>query len=174
VILVPAACDTDNDPLLGVGGGGGSGGGDQDSLVAGFVVLDGDLQTGSTLEVFPRPLRVLATDRGGFAVPGIVVEWTLRRGVATLSTAVDTTGPLGVSEVLVTAGSVLGPIEVDATVAGSAEFGEDFDLYVTAHQVQILADRFLAPLGGDTLFVVAGDTVEWLNRDVQSHLLRFV
>jgi plastocyanin len=174
VAILPAACDTDNDPLLGVGGGGGSGTGEQDSLVAAFDALSGDLQTGSTLEVFRHPLRVLAADRAGFSVPGIVVEWKLRRGVATLSTTMDTTGPLGVSEVLVTAGSVLGPIEVDAFVAGSTGFGAAFDLNVTAHQIQILSDRFLAPLGGDTLFVVAGDTVEWLNRDVQGHLLRSV
>ena len=139
-----------------------------------FDVLSGQAQTGSTLEVFRRPLRVLALDRNGFAVPGIIVRWKLDRGVATLSTTVDTTGPLGVSEVLVTAGSVLGPVEVDAYVAGSSDFGAEFDLLVTAHQVQILSDRFVGPLGGDTLYVVAGDTVEWLNRDVQSHLLRSV
>ena len=139
-----------------------------------FDVLSGQEQTGSTLEVFRRPLRVLALDRNGFAVPGIIVRWELARGVATLSTTVDTTGPLGVSEVLVTAGSVLGPVEVDAYVAGSSDFGAEFDLLVTAHQVQILSDRFVGPLGGDTLYVVAGDTVEWLNRDVQSHLLRSV
>jgi plastocyanin len=171
--LLPAACDTDNDPLLGAGGGGGSNG-DPDSLVALFDVLSGQQQTGSTLEVFRQPLRVLALDRRGFAVPGIVVRWELQRGVATLSSTVDTTGPLGQSEVLVTAGAVLGPIEVDAYVAGSNEFDAAFDLLVSAHQVQILADRFVGPLGGDTLYVVAGDTVEWLNRDVQSHLLRSV
>jgi plastocyanin len=142
--------------------------------VALFDVLSGQEQTGSTLEVFRRPLRVLALDRRGFAVPGIIVRWELAGGVATLSTTVDTTGPLGVSEVLVTAGSVLGPVEVEAYVAGSSLFGAEFDLLVTAHQIQILSDRFLAPLGGDTLYVVAGDTVEWLNRDVQSHLLRSV
>jgi plastocyanin len=142
--------------------------------VALFDVLSGQEQTGSTLEVFRRPLRVLALDRRGFAVPGIIVRWELATGVATLSTTVDTTGPLGISEVLVTAGSVLGPVEVDAYVAGSSDFGAEFDLLVTAHQIQILSDRFLGPLGGDTLYVVAGDTVEWLNRDVQGHLLRSV
>ncbi len=117
---------------------------------------------------------MVTADRLGFAVPGIEVRWEINRGVGTLSTTSDTTGPLGVSEVLLTAGSVLGPIEVDAYVEGTAEYEVEFDLFVTAHQIQILSDRFLAPLGGDTLFVVAGDTVEWLNRDVQSHLIRSV
>ena len=137
-----------------------------------FEVIGGQEQTGSTLEVFRRPLSVLVLDRRGFAVPEIVVRWELTAGVATLSATVDTTGPLGISQVLVTAGSVLGPVEVEAYVPGSSAFRAAFDLLVTAHQVQILSDRFLGPLGGDTLYVVAGDTVEWLNRDVQSHLLR--
>jgi len=166
------ACDTDNPPLLGSGGGGGSSGGSQDSLISAFEILGGDGQTGSTLEVFRLPLRVAASDRLGFAVPGVRVRWEIRRGVGSLSATSDTTGPLGVSEVLLTAGSVLGPIEVAAYVEGTNDYGAEFDLQVTAHQIQILSDRFITPLGGDTLFVVAGDTVEWLNRDVQSHLLR--
>jgi hypothetical protein len=102
------------------------------------------------------------------------VRWEIKRGVGTLSTTSDTTGPLGVSEALLTAGSVLGPIEVDAYVDGTELYEVEFDLLVSAHQIQILSDRFLSPLGGDTLFVVAGDTVEWLNRDAQSHLIRSV
>lgn len=170
--FLPAGCDTDNDPLLGAGGGGSGGNGAPDSLVALFDVLSGQAQTGSTLEVFRRPLRVIALDRDSLPVPGVVVQWEFARGVATLSATVDTTGPLGVSEVLVTAGSVLGPVEVNAYVEGSSAFVAEFELLVTSHQIQILSDRFLGPLGGDTLYVVAGDTVEWLNRDVQSHLLR--
>ncbi|MEJ2483391.1 MAG: hypothetical protein P8049_09840, partial [Gemmatimonadota bacterium] len=110
-----AACDTDNPPLLGSGGGA-SGGGSQDSLISVFEILSGNLQTGSTLEVFRFPLRVIAADRQGFAVPGVRVRWEIRRGVGTLSLTSDSTGPLGVSEALLTAGSVLGPIEVNAYV----------------------------------------------------------
>jgi hypothetical protein len=171
--LLPTACDTDNDPLLGVGGGGG-GDGSQDSLIAAFGMLSGDEQTGSTLETFREPLRILATDGRGFGVPELIIRWEVTSGVATLSATSDLTDSTGVSEILVTPGSVLGPIEVRAYLDGSSVFGSEFDLLVTAVQIQILADRFVGPLGGDTVHVVAGDTVEWLNRDLQSHLLRSV
>jgi hypothetical protein len=171
--LLPTACDTDNDPLLGVGGGGG-GDGSQDSLIAAFGMLSGDEQTGSTLETFREPLRILATDGRGFGVPELIIRWEVTSGVATLSATSDLTDSTGVSEVLVTPGSVLGPIEIRAYLDGSSVFGSEFDLLVTAVQIQILADRFVGPLGGDTVHVVAGDTVEWLNRDLQSHLLRSV
>jgi len=171
--LFQTACDEDNPPLLGTGGGGG-GSGSQDSLVSEFSILSGDEQTGSTLETFREPLRILATDGRGFGVPNVAVSWELTRGVATLSTTSDLTDSTGVSEILVSAGSVLGPIEVQATLEGSSAYGSEFDLLVTAIQIQILSDRFVGPLGTDTVDVVAGDTVEWLNRDVQSHLLRSV
>ena len=171
--LLQTACDTDNDPLLGSGGGGG-GNGSQDSLVAAFDIVGGDEQTGSTLETFLEPLRIVATDGRGFGVPGVVVRWEVTRGVATLSATSDETDSTGVSEVLVTAGSALGSIEARAYVDGSPVYEADFDLLVTAIQIQILSDRFVGPLGSDTVDVVAGDTVEWLNRDVQSHLLRSI
>ncbi len=171
--LLPTACDTDNDPLLGVGGGGG-GDDSQDSLIAAFGLLSGDEQTGSTLETFREPLRILAVDGRGFGVPDLIIRWEVTGGVATLSATSDLTDSTGVSEVLVTPGSVLGPIEIRAYLDGSSVFGSEFDLLVTAVQIQILADRFVGPLGGDTVDVVAGDTVEWLNRDLQSHLLRSV
>jgi plastocyanin len=171
--LFPAACDEDNPPLLGVGGGGG-GSGSQDSLISSFAILSGDEQTGSTLETFREPLRILATNGRGFGVPDVAVSWELTRGVATLSATSDLTDSTGVSEILISAGSVLGPIEVQAYLDGSSVYGSEFDLLVTAVQIQILSDRFVGPLGSDTVDVVAGDTVEWLNRDVQSHLLRSV
>jgi plastocyanin len=167
------ACDEDNPPLLGSGGGGG-GNGSQDSLVSEFAILSGNEQAGSTLETFREPLRILATDGRGFGVPDVSVRWELTRGVATLSATSDLTDSIGVSEILVTAGSVLGPIEIQAYLDGSSIYDADFDLAVTAIQIQILSDRFVGPLGADTVDVVAGDTVEWLNRDVQSHLLRSV
>lgn len=171
--VLASGCDPDNDPLLGSAGGGG-GGGTQDSLVAALTVLSGDLQTGSTLETFVAPLRVRAVGARGFPVRDADVRWELTRGVATLSATGDLTDSTGVSEILVTAGSVLGPIEVRASVGGPTLHVAEFGLLVTAIQIQILADRFVGPLGGDTVDVVAGDTVEWLNRDVQSHLLRSV
>lgn len=170
--LFPTACDEDHPPLLGVGGGGGNG--SQDSLISAFDILSGDEQTGSTLETFREPLRILATNGRGFGVPAVAVRWELTRGVATLSATSDLTDSTGVSEILVTAGSVLGPIEVQAYLDGSSVYGSIFDLLVTAVQIQILSDRFVGPLGSDTVDVVAGDTVEWLNRDVQSHMLRSV
>ncbi len=172
--LLPVACDTDNPPLLGLGGGGGGGNGSQDSLISAFTVQSGDLQNGSTLETFGQPLQVLATDDLGFGVPGVAVGWEVKSGVATVSATSGITDSTGVAEILVTAGPVLGPIVVQANAAGSSLYRAEFVLLVTAVQVEILADRFVGPLGGDTVDVVAGDTVEWLNRDLQSHLLRSV
>lgn len=167
----PVACDTDNEPLLGLGGGGG-GNGQQDSLISAFAVQSGDRQTGSTLETFGQPLRALATDDLGFGVPGVIVDWVVTSGVATVSATSSVTDSTGVADVLVTSGPVLGPVVVQANVAGSPTHNAEFALLVTAVQVEILADRFVGPLGGDTVEVVAGDTVEWLNRDLQSHRLR--
>ncbi|MGW8282024.1 MAG: cupredoxin domain-containing protein [Gemmatimonadota bacterium] len=172
--LGPVACDTDNPPLLGLGGGGGGGNGIQDSLISAFAVRSGDLQTGSTLETFGEPLTVLATDYLEFGVPGIVVDWVVKSGVATVSATSSVTDSTGAAGILVTSGPVLGPIVVQANVAGSPIYSAEFALLVSAVQVEILADRFVGPLGGDTVDVVAGDTVEWLNRDLQSHLLRSV
>jgi len=35
--------------------------------------------------------------------------------------------------------------------------------------VEILIDRFEVPLGGDSIEVVLGDTIEWVNRDALKH-----
>ncbi len=169
--LTLASCDDDNDPLLGSGGGGGSGSG---ANAASFAAVDESFPNGRTLEVFPAPLRVRVLGSRGEALPGARVRWELRRGVGTLSGTGGASDSLGIAEVLVTAGSTLGPIEVRASLEGSSLPAVEFRLQVTAVQIQILADRFLGPLAGDTVDVVAGDTVEWLNRDVQSHLLRSV
>jgi plastocyanin len=44
-----------------------------------------------------------------------------------------------------------------------------FELRTTVYLIDILINRFEVPLGGDSLEVVVGDTVEWVNRDVLRH-----
>ncbi len=172
-----AGCDSDNDPLLGSGGGGGGDGGitgPRDSAVAAILPWSGDGQSGRTLETFGEPLKVYLQRARGDSVPGARVDWRIVRGVGSLSALSSVSDTFGIAEVLVTGGSVLGPLEIEARVAKADVDSVVFDLGVTAVQVQILADRFFGPLGADTVFVVAGDSVEWVNRDQYPHLLRSV
>jgi len=170
-------CDSDNDPLLGSGGGGGGGGGiagPRDSAVARVLPWSGDGQSGRTLETFREPLKVYLQRARGDSVPGARVDWRIVQGVGSLSALSSISDTFGIAEVLVTGGSVLGPLRVEARSAKAGVDSFVFALGVTAVQIQILADRFFGPLGADTVFVVAGDSVEWVNRDQYPHLLRSV
>jgi len=175
--LAVLGCDSDNDPLLGSGGGGGGGGGisgPRDSAVAAILSWSGDGQSGRTLETFREPLKVYLQRARGDSVPGGRVDWRIVRGVGSLSTLSSVSDTFGIAEVLVTGGSVLGPVQVEARSPKAGVDSVLFELEVTAVQIQILADRFFGPLGADTVFVVAGDSVEWVNRDAYAHLLRSV
>lgn len=175
VALAALGCDSDNDPLLGSGGGGGGGApGSGDSAVAALRIWSGDGQAGRTLETFRQPLKVFLARSRGDSVPGARVDWRIVRGVGSLSSLTSTSDTFGIAEVLVTGGSVLGPVRVEARSAKAGIDSVVFELGVTAVQVEILADRFFGPLGSDTVFVVAGDSVEWVNRDSYPHLLRSV
>ncbi|MFO7586721.1 MAG: hypothetical protein R6X22_01485 [Gemmatimonadota bacterium] len=180
--LALLACDSDNDPLLGTGGGGGGGGisGPRDSAVASLLIWSGDAQNGRTLETFRGPIRVFvqrtrgAFDARGDSVPGARVEWEIIEGVGSLSALSSVSDTFGLAEVLASGGPVLGPLRVRARSVKAGVEPVTFELQVTAVQVQILADRFSGPFGSDTVHVVAGDTIEWLNRDPYPHLLRSV
>ena len=174
-LLTAAACD-DNDPIYGVSGGGGSGGSGEVDL----AILLGDLQNGRTSEAFQEPLVVQATEDLGLVngvqgtqniqpVEGLEILWTITKGVATLSNPVSVTDSTGLASVTVTPGPLLGEIEVTATVAGDGGDSAEFTLRATVFLVEILINRFEVPLGGDSLEVVVGDTIEWVNRDALKH-----
>lgn len=175
VLVAGAACD-DDDPIYGVGGGGGSGGSGEASL----AILLGDLQNGRTSEAFPQPLVVQATEDLGLvdgiqntqniqSVEDLEIQWTITKGVATLSNPLSVTDSSGLASVTVTPGPLLGDIEVTATVAGDGGDSVEFSLRTTVFLVEILIDRFEVPLGGDSLELVVGDTIEWVNRDALKH-----
>jgi len=180
VMLVPAiallafaACD-DNDPIYGVGGG------TEPAADAELEIVLGDLQSGRTSEAFTEPLVVRAVQDLGLVegVPGtqniqpvedLEIDWAITKGLATLSNPVSLTNADGMASVTVTPGPLLGEIEVTASVAGEGGDSAEFSLRTTVFLVEILIDRFEVPLGGDSIEVVLGDTIEWVNRDALKH-----
>jgi hypothetical protein len=174
-LAVVGACD-DNDPIYGVGGGNPSGGSGEVAL----EILLGDLQNGRTSEAFREPLVVQATEDLGLVdgvrgtqniqpVEALEIQWTITKGVATLSSPVSLTDSSGIASVTVTPGPLLGEIEVTAAVAADNGDLVEFSLQTTVFLVEILINRFEVPLGGDSLEVVLGDTIEWVNRDALTH-----
>ena len=167
------ACD-DNDPIYGVGGGA------ESAADAGLEVVLGDLQNGRTSEAFAEPLVVRATQDLGLVdgvqgtqniqpVEGLQIDWVITKGLATLSNPASLTNADGIASVTVTPGPLLGAIEVTATVAGEGGDFAEFDLRTTVFLVEILIDGFEVPLRGDSIEVVLGDTIEWVNRDALKH-----
>lgn len=171
--LMLAACD-DNDPVYGVGGG------SDPAADADLEIVLGDQQNGRTSEAYPEPLVVRATQDLGLVdgvrgtqniqpVEGVEILWTITKGVATLSNSSSLTDSSGTASVTVTPGPLLGEVEVTATVSGTDGDFVEFDLRTTGFLIEILIDRFEVPLGGDSIEVVLGDTVEWVNRDALKH-----
>ena len=171
--LSMGACD-DNDPVYGVGGGA------ESASDAELEIVLGDLQNGRTSEAFTEPLVVRAVQDLGLVegVPGtqniqpvedLQIDWTITKGLATLSNPASLTNADGIASVTVTPGPLLGAIEVTATVAGEGGDFAEFDLRTTVFLVEILIDGFEVPLGGDSIEVVLGDTIEWVNRDALKH-----
>jgi plastocyanin len=172
-LALAAACD-DNDPIYGVGGGA------ETAADATLEVVAGDGQNGRTSEAFPEPLVVRTTRTTGLVdgvqgtesiepVEDVQIDWMITKGVATLSSSVSLTGADGEASVTVTPGPLLGDVEITATIAGEGGDSVEFDLHTTVFLVEILINRFEVPLGGDSIEVVLGDTIEWVNRDALKH-----
>ena len=167
------ACD-DNEPVFGVGGGG------QVAEDVDLEIVLGDMQNARTSEALAEPLVVRVTEEAprfdDFTgsqdrrpVEDVEVLWTITKGIATLSSPRSFSDSSGLASVTVTAGPLLGEIEVTATVAGAEGDFVEFELRTTVVLVEILNDRFEVPLGGDSMEVVLGDTIEWVNRDALRH-----
>ena len=172
-LLAAAACD-DNDPIYGVGGGA------ESAADAELAIVLGDLQNGRTSEAFNEPLVVRAEQDLGLidGVPGtqniqpvenLEILWAITKGVATLSNPTSLTDSDGIASATVTPGPLLGEVEVTATIAGAGGDFVEFSLRSTVFLIDILIDRFEVPLGGDSIEVVVGDTIEWVNRDALKH-----
>jgi plastocyanin len=160
-----AGCeDNGGDQIIGVGGGG-PGPAEAEIL----EIVEGDLQNGRTLEVLPLPLTVAASDSRGEPVEEATVRWEVSGGVGTLSAVETLTDVLGEADVLLTLGPLLGVTQVRATVAGADAPAVEFTVFTTVVQVSILIDSFEGPFGEDSVQVVVGDTIEWVNRDGLQH-----
>jgi plastocyanin len=94
---------------------------------------------------------------------------TVSGGVGTLSAVETLTDVLGEADVLLTLGPLLGVTQVRATVAGADAPAVEFTVFTTVVQVSILIDSFEGPFGEDSVQVVVGDTIEWVNRDGLQH-----
>ena len=173
LLLASASCD-DNDPIVGVGGGSAT---VQD---VDLEILLGDLQNGRTSEALGEPLVVRVSQNRGLIsgvrgtqniqpVESVEIVWEITKGLATLSNATSFSDSEGIASVTVTPGPLLGEIEVTATVADADDDFVEFNLRTTVLLVEILNDRFEVPLGGDSMEVVLGDTIEWVNRDALRH-----
>lgn len=175
-LLLVGACD-DNDPIFGVGDGSGGTG---ESGEVELAILLGDSQNGRTSEAFQQPLVVQATVDLGLVdgvpetqniqpVENLEILWTITKGIATISNQTSTTDSTGIGSVTVTPGPLLGDIEVTAAIAAAEGDFVEFNLRTTVFLIEILIDRFEVPLGGDSIEVVLGDTIEWVNRDALKH-----
>ncbi|MDP2469994.1 MAG: hypothetical protein Q8W45_01245 [Candidatus Palauibacterales bacterium] len=175
-VILAGSCDG-NDPIYGVSGESESAG---DTL---FSALSGNFQNGRTSEAFPEPLVVQVLQDLGLVdgvqntvniqpVENLEIGWAITGGVATLSSPVAFTDSTGQASVVVTSGPLLGDIEVTATIGGQDGPMRVFDLRTSVYLIEILFDGFEVPLGGDSIEVVIGDTIEWVNRDALSHAVR--
>ncbi len=77
-------------------------------------IASGDGQSTTPTTPFGAPLIVLAQD-SGIAAPGIIINWLVTGGDATLSASTSTTNTSGNASISVNAGTSLGPVTITAT-----------------------------------------------------------
>jgi plastocyanin len=132
---------------------------------AALSIVSGDDQNGATLDEFPVPLVVRVTDASGTPVPVATVNWSVTTGGATLSSSTSTTNPDGTDTEVLTGGTALEDIEVQAELFGTAS-SVTFSARVTVFVIDMIDTSFEGPSGAADAIVAVGDTVEWFNRDV--------
>ena len=107
--------------------------------ITGFNIVSGNNQTTPVSTAFPQPLVVGVTVSAG-SPAGITVQFSAS-GSVSLSATSATTDSNGHAQVNVTAGSVLGPATVTATIAGVGTL--TFQLTVSPPAPLITAGNFL-------------------------------
>lgn len=158
--LVASACD-DGDGERIVGGG----------VPQGIVLeeISGDEQLGRTLEALPENLVVRARRSNGDAAVGIPIDWVVTEGLGSIRPVEPVTDSLGLASAQFTSGASLGQSNIAARVSGQTGSGALFSAITAIWVVSITRDGFVAPSGGDTLFMTRGQIVEWVNRDSVEH-----
>lgn len=131
---------------------------------AALSIVSGDDQNGATLDEFPAPLVVRVTDASGTPVPVATVNWSVTTGGATLSSSTSTTNPDGTDTEVLTGGTALEDIEVQAQLASAASQVR-FSARVTVYVIELVNTAFVGPFGEADATVSVGDTIEWRNVD---------
>ena len=106
----------------------------------GIVTVSGNSQNTVVNNPFSNPLVVQVNSTAG-ALSGIVVNFSVTAGSASLSTAAATTNSSGQASVSVTAGATAGAVTVTATVSGG--FTATFNLTVSPSGPNVSASSFL-------------------------------
>lgn len=163
-LTLSAGCEEGSERIVGVGGGGSG-----PSPASRIEIIGGDEQNGPTLGTLSLPLVVGVSSDRDVPVADVTVNWEVSRGIGTLSAVRTATDALGQAESQLTLGPVLGPVTVAASLEDQGGPSVTFAARATVVRVDIRIASFSGPLGGDSLQVVVGDTVEWLNRDVVRH-----
>ena len=159
-ILFLAGCDDDGDRI--VGGG---------SAPVGIVleVISGADQEGKTLEALEKLFVVRATSSNGIRAADVPIVWRVRTGLGGVEALDLVTDSLGFARAQFTSGAELGESTIVASVPEQVGGSADFRAVTTVWVITITRDRFVAPSGGDTLYVAKGQLIEWVNRDSLPH-----
>jgi outer membrane autotransporter protein len=97
------------------------------SFVASLAIAGGNNQSAPLNTAFAAPLQVNAQN-SGVPAAGVVVDWAVASGDATLSAATSITDGTGNAVVTVTAGATPGPVVITATRQDDATATVSFDL----------------------------------------------
>jgi uncharacterized protein (TIGR03437 family) len=104
-----------------------------------FTIVSGDNQTAATGAAFAQPLVVQVNNASNQPASGVVVNFAVTSGLATLSSTTATTAANGQASVTATAGATAGPIVITATAGGQSV---TFHLTSTPPGPAITADNF--------------------------------
>ena len=99
---------------------------------SGLAIADGNNQTAPAGSALPKPLKVIVNGRGGIAVPGVTVSFSVTSGTATLSASSVQTDSSGSAAVGVTLGSAAGNVVITAVIAGSTLAPVQFTVTATS------------------------------------------
>jgi len=140
---------------------------DASERVVRLEVVSGTNQHGRTGRPFPEALAVRAVGDEG-PVEGVTVEWEIVQGKGSLSPARTRTDARGRAGVTLVAGTELETIWVEARPPGApADRSVILSNRVTAYLVVMKGDRYNNTTFTEDLHVSVGDTIEWVNKDMQ-------
>ena len=140
-----------------------------------MTLAAGDGQSARISQPLAQSLEVRVTAADGGVVPAATVNWAVTAGGGTLSPAMSTTANAsGRASVDLKLGSGVGMNSVTATLgaAPGPPPSVTFDATGTTPvsvTVRLFNTAFNAPLGGDDVVIMLGDTVRWVNEQNLSH-----